>query len=92
MSRPPRNIATERLVSLPLLLYAYIIMGLAESICCFGAYLWVFSEHDVPASEIFLLDPEESTWNVKAGSIDGPVTIEGEVLDAERQADILRQV
>lgn len=93
MDRPPRNIAVERLVSFPLLTYSYVIMGVAEMIICMGAYLWVFSHYGVPASEIFLLDPNDGeVWRVQADLIrDEPVIIDGVTYDAERQADITRQ-
>jgi Cation transporting ATPase, C-terminus len=92
MARAPRDIATERLVSLPLLVYSYIIMGLAESLCCFGAYLWVFDKRGVPASEIFLLNPKDNTWLSQADQIDAPVTVDGNLFSEEQQQDIVRQV
>lgn len=70
MARPPRDISVERLVSLPLLTYSYIIVGLAESLCCMGAYLWVFSHRGVQLSDIFLLDPRDEQWFSDADRID----------------------
>lgn len=37
MLRPPRNIKRDRLVSRNLLMYAYVVMGVIESIGCLGA-------------------------------------------------------
>ena len=49
MDRQPRNIDRERLVSRALLMYSYVFVGLfGEALCCMGAYLWVYSYHDVP--------------------------------------------
>ena len=96
MNRPPRNIAKERLVSLPLLVYAYVIIGLAESIVCIGAYLWTFTLNDVPLRLIWLVDADEDAWDAQAGRNDAenPVDlgIGREPADAGRQATIVRQV
>jgi Cation transporting ATPase, C-terminus len=88
MDRPPRNIATDRLVSLPLLVYAYLIMGVTESLCCLGAYLWVFTVRGVDHSDIFLLNPKDSTWNSQADRNDQPA----HGFSPDQQADIVRQV
>lgn len=66
MNRPPRDISKERLVSLPLLVYAYIVMGLAESLVCMGAYLWTFTHNGVELSKIFLVDPDDGFWDAQA--------------------------
>lgn len=42
MKRPPRNAHTERLVNFPLLLYAYVIMGVLEGTFAFLSYLSVY--------------------------------------------------
>eukprot|EP00892_Ulva_mutabilis_P001291 jgi/Ulvmu1/11162/UM071_0046.1 len=95
MARPPRDIAVERLVSIPLLTYSYIIVGLAESLCCMGAYLWVFKHRGVSASDIFLLDPKDEQWFSDAERIsedpDKIVTIDGEIYTPETQERIVRE-
>lgn len=93
MARPPRDISVERLVSIPLLTYSYIIVGLAESLCCMGAYLWVFTHRGVKISDIFLLDPKDEQWFSDADRIDemkGPAAT-GE-FSPEDQERIVREV
>jgi hypothetical protein len=97
MARPPRDISVERLVSLPLLTYAYIIVGMAESIICFGAYLWVFTNAGVPAKVIFLIKPEDETWTSRAdlSTVDEELrkrSIDGKDFTAEDQEMLVRQV
>lgn len=93
MARPPRDINKERLVSFPLLTYAYIIVGLTESLVCFGAYLWVFNDAGVKSSDIFLLDPRDSTWLTREENGDGlTVESDGKPFTAEEQETIVRQV
>lgn len=96
MARPPRDISVERLVSLPLLTYSYIIVGLAESLCCMGAYLWVFKHRGVSASDIFLLDPRDEQWFSDAERIsedaDKITVINGVQYSPELQEQIVREV
>ena len=89
MDRPPRNIATDRLVSLPLLIYSYIIMGLAESLCCLGAYLWVFTIRGVDHADIFLVDPKKNIWDSRAERNEN---IAPGGFNESQQAEIVRQV
>ena len=93
MARPPRNIEVERLVSFPLLVYSYIVMGLAESVICMGAYLWVFTENNVDHSDIFLIDPDDEIWTTDEDE-NNPITNDaGEILfSGEDQARIVREV
>ena len=86
---PPRNIATDRLVSLPLLIYSYIIMGLAESLCCLGAYLWVFTIRGVDHADIFLVDPKKNIWDSRAERNEN---IAPGGFNESQQANIVRQV
>lgn len=93
MGRPPRDITTERLVSFPLLTYSYIIVGLSESIICFGAYLWVFNNAGVKSKDIFLLDPKENLWLSRAENGDGNVAMSGDnTFTPEEQERIVREV
>lgn len=42
MARPPRNMKTERLVDLPLIVYSYGIMATLETLTCIMAFFtWV---------------------------------------------------
>ena len=59
MARPPRNLKTDRLVTKPLIVYAYIIAGLVESIFCLGAFLWVFASNGISASDLVFADTDE---------------------------------
>ena len=88
MERPPRNIATDRLVSMPLLIYAYLIMGLAESLVCFGAYMWTFHVRGVPYNTIFLTDPDDGVWGTLPENID----VSDAGFTPDQQAEIVRQV
>ena len=91
MARPPRDINTERLVSFPLLTYSYIIMGITESLVCFGAYLWVFNDAGVESKDIFLLDPKDDLWLTREdGQMDAMSG--GNTFTAEQQETIVRQV
>lgn len=42
MLRKPRNCQTDRLVSLPVILYSLLTAGVIETIACFCAYIYVF--------------------------------------------------
>jgi hypothetical protein len=93
MNRPPRDITVERLVSMPLLIHAYITMGLAESVICLGAYLWVFTKNDVALSKIWMLDPRRSIWSTNEDSNDDLAPIGGgKEIGAEEQTRIVREV
>jgi hypothetical protein len=94
MSRPPRDISVERLVSVPLLAYAYIIVGVAESLCCFGAYLWTFRDAGVPIRDIFLIrNPEKGAWSSQQARIkDDFHASNGNVFEPWEQELIVRQV
>ena len=43
MERPPRDLNRDKLVAWPLLIYAYLIAGLFETIACFMVYFEVSS-------------------------------------------------
>lgn len=92
MARPPRDTRTERLVSFPLLFYAYVIMGLAESLVCMGAYMWVFTHRGVAISDIFMLDPADATWSVLADRNDNSAFSNGVEFSPEAQAQVVREV
>ena len=57
MDQKPRNIKVDRLVSTPLLLYAYAISGLAiEAVACFIASCIVFWENGINIADIAFVD------------------------------------
>ncbi|EDQ86730.1 uncharacterized protein MONBRDRAFT_10758 [Monosiga brevicollis MX1] len=58
MLRPPRNIATDRLVSAKLLIYAYLQAGVILSIGCFLAYSWVFWSNGLSLSDLVFEDDD----------------------------------
>jgi hypothetical protein len=93
MQRPPRDIAVDRLVSMPLLLYAYLTMGIAESIACVISYLWTFLYNDVSLSNVWLVDPKKDVWSVREEINKEDVAIgNGRILGPEEQARIVREV
>jgi len=53
MSRPPRNSKKDRLVSPRLLTYAYLQIGVIESIAGLFAFFAVFWQHGLPPSAIY---------------------------------------
>lgn len=58
MNVPPRNCKTDKLTSLPLLLYSYGIVGLIETGCCFLAYFLIFKSYGVSAKDLFSMNNE----------------------------------
>jgi hypothetical protein len=88
MERPPRNIEVDRLVSLPLLLYAYAIMGMAEGAACVASYLWTYSQNNVPLADIFLINPRRKVWYINPKDNDDIIGS----FTAEQQSNIVRQV
>lgn len=57
MTRPPRNRKTDRLVSVPLLLYSYILAGGIEVIGCLICYFSIFMYYGIMPNELFWLNP-----------------------------------
>lgn len=94
MARPPRDIETERLVSFPLLCHAYLIVGGAQSLCCFLGWIWVYSHAGVKISDIFLLNPRESLWLSRSENNTemNDAISNGTTFSPERQEEIVRQV
>jgi hypothetical protein len=89
MERPPRNIATERLVSFPLLFYDYVTVGLiGEALVCTGAYLWTFTHNSVPLSDVWLIPGSKDCWLTIADNIGCPDS----AFSAEEQERITREV
>lgn len=56
MDRPPRDASKDRLVSFPLLSYAYLQAGIIEALACVLAYFTVFIYHAIPVSMLLFSD------------------------------------
>jgi sodium/potassium-transporting ATPase subunit alpha len=54
MSRPPRNVKTDRLVSPNLLIYSYLVVGMVEAAGCMIAYMQVYISYGISVSQLFL--------------------------------------
>jgi len=52
MLLPPRNMARDRLVSRPLLMYSYLLAGVPSMIVCMFAYFMVYVYHGIPISSL----------------------------------------
>jgi hypothetical protein len=94
MHRPPRDIATDRLISKPLIIYTYGTMGIAESITCVISYLWVFLYNDINLSKIWLVDPKSSVWSLRTEVNSEMLSLGNGKPDIgpEEQARIVREV
>jgi sodium/potassium-transporting ATPase subunit alpha len=87
MDRPPRRIRQDRLVSWPLLLYAYGVAGVVEACACVTAYLIAFVRAGVPLS--VLPGSYEAYWSL--GSDDLDLGDGRGILSDEEQVAILGQ-
>ncbi|KAG7382833.1 ATPase Na K transporting alpha [Phytophthora boehmeriae] len=54
MVRPPRKIEVDRLMSAPLLIYAYVIAGMINVTGCFLAYASVYWRHGFSLSDLYM--------------------------------------
>ena len=52
MRVPPRNMKTERLVTVRSLTYAYLTMGLFQFAVCFMTFLWVYGDVRLPPLQL----------------------------------------
>jgi len=66
MARPPRDLARDRLISGALLRHAYLVVGVAEALCCMLSFFAVFWWRGVPISSVF--DSAPTYWRADAGS------------------------
>ncbi|GLE00034.1 hypothetical protein PINS_up008761 [Pythium insidiosum] len=64
MRRPPRDMSRDRLMSPPLLLYAYVVAGVIQTAGCFLAYAAVFWRHGLSLHDIFLT--AETHWQTSS--------------------------
>ena len=53
MKVPPRNVKTDRLTSVPLLIHAYFVSGTIITAGCFLAYFQTFAFYGVSAKDLF---------------------------------------
>lgn len=57
MSRPPRNLVTDRLVTGPSLFYSYIVAGASNALISMYCFFLVYIRHGIPLSQLtFILD------------------------------------
>ncbi|TYZ65115.1 hypothetical protein PybrP1_005692, partial [[Pythium] brassicae (nom. inval.)] len=54
MSRPPRDMKKDKLMSWPMLLYSYMIAGMINTAGCFLAYASVFWGRGISLSELYM--------------------------------------
>ena len=87
MKRLPRNVHSDHLVTVPLVLYSYIEIGVIESIACVVSYIIAFNTYNISMNDIAFTDD-------KFFEDDSPFlcTENGPCYNADEQIDILRQV
>jgi sodium/potassium-transporting ATPase subunit alpha len=83
MSRPPRNLKTDHMVDARLLIYSYLVVGVAEAAVCVGAFLAVFAWNGVPASYLIYA---AAYWKPDGSS--PPLDVGTRVLDGPEQATL----
>ncbi|TMW67298.1 hypothetical protein Poli38472_012414 [Pythium oligandrum] len=54
MQRPPRDMSKDRLMSSPLLLYAYLVAGMINLLGCVLAYSSAFWRHGISLNDVFM--------------------------------------
>jgi sodium/potassium-transporting ATPase subunit alpha len=90
MDRPPRDPKKDRLVSAPLLIYAYIVAGAFVSAGCMGAYAIVYHQNGIRLSDFFAPDLSLDRGAYFSLTTDEPVTIErtGKTWSAKEQKEL----
>ena len=58
MLRPPRKMKTDRLVSRQIIVYSYVIAGVASSLSCIFAFLMVYVREGVPLSNVWMANTD----------------------------------
>ncbi|KAJ0410509.1 hypothetical protein ATCC90586_008316 [Pythium insidiosum] len=71
MHRPPRDLEKDRLVSVPLLVYAYCIAGIINTLGCFLAYASVYWRNSVSLHDLFLSSSDHWGDHPKVLCLDG---------------------
>ncbi|PRP81845.1 P-type ATPase [Planoprotostelium fungivorum] len=82
MNSQPRNIHTDKLVSIKNLLYAYVQLGIIESACGFASFFYVFSCYGFGIKDMFS--------RVHFGDNAEPFAFQGKVYTADDQLEILK--
>lgn len=82
LSRPPRDLKKDRLVSFPLLSYSYLVVGMLEAAICTVAYLVSFLHNDVDLADLPF--SAEDHWHKDAD----PLMSNGRVIGAAEQERI----
>jgi len=90
MDRPPRNPKTDCLVSLPLLVYSYIIAGALLSAGCLGAYTVTYYQNGIRLSDFFAPGLSLDRGAFFSLTTDQPVWVErtGETWSVEQQKEL----
>jgi sodium/potassium-transporting ATPase subunit alpha len=86
MTRPPRDVKKDHLVSFSLLSYSYLQVGMIEVGLCFISYFLIFYSHGIPASAL-----PRTTDYFKSGAPIFKVSDELEFTE-EQQLEIIQQV
>ena len=88
MSRPPRDLKKDRLLSLGLFMYSYVMVGIAEMIAGFIAYILLFNYHGLELGDIAFTN--QNGWNI--GHNDNLLLHNGQIVDSDTQNLLLKQV
>ena len=88
MSRPPRNLKKDRLLSVGLFMYAYVLMGLTACTAIVISYILVFNYHDLQLTDISFTT-EENQWTFLEPV---PFAKGSRIYSREEQYTILKQV
>jgi len=89
MRRPPRDLKKDRLLSLGLFMYSYVIMGLAEAVAGLISYILVFNYYDLTLSDVY--NTNSNYWSITGGNPDFTKP-DGSVLNSDEQVYILKQL
>jgi sodium/potassium-transporting ATPase subunit alpha len=73
MARPPRDLATDRLVSAALLRHSYLVVGVAEAVACMLSFFAVFWWRGVPLSSVYGSTPPY--WSGEAAALSPDLSI-----------------
>ena len=86
MTRPPRNMKTDRMVDGRLLRYSYLIAGVLMTGVCLLTYFTIFLSYGVTGADLW--NSSETFWQDDSP----PLTLNnGDVLTAEQQVDIVNE-
>lgn len=88
MARPPRDLKKDRLLSLGLFVYTYIMVGMAEAATALISYIIVFDQFGLQLSDIAFQN--SNGWNIGPNSV--WYSKAGKMFDSNLQNKILLQV